>query len=229
LRRRAEKAEQVPAATAGSTDGAADGAEAADARTAPEAGSATPGSLAGPVDVDDLAEDDPTPRIDLGAILIAPVAGRDLRVQVDENTGAVRAVLLADKDGAVELRAFAAPRNGDLWEEVRPQIAADTARRGGTATEREGRFGTELICEVQVQRPDGAHGTQTSRVVGVNGPRWLLRATFLGEPARNAEVAADWDAAIAGVAVRRGAHAMPAGEQLPLTLPEGLQRVDDAT
>ena len=46
---------------------------------------------------------------------------------------------------------------------------------------------------------------------------------------RDAAIAAEWDAAIAGVAVRRGNHAMPAGEQLPLTLPEGLQRVEDAT
>lgn len=218
LRRKADKADQpgqsdeVEQASADATDAAAGD-----------------GFPAGPLDVDDLPQDDTTARIDLGALLVAPVVGRDLRVQVDEKSGAVRAVLLADENGAVELRAFAAPRNGDLWDEVRPQIAADTARRGGTATEREGRFGTELVCEVQVQRADGAQGTQVSRVVGVNGPRWLLRATFLGEPARDVEVAAEWDAAIAGVAVRRGAHAMPAGEQLPLMLPEGLQRVDEAT
>ena len=44
---------------------------------------------------------------------------------------------------------FAAPRHGDLWSEVRPQIAAEVASRGGTATEREGRFGTELVCQVR--------------------------------------------------------------------------------
>ncbi len=36
--------------------------------------------------------------------------------------------MLAGPDGALELRAFAAPRNGDLWSEVRPQIAGDVAR-----------------------------------------------------------------------------------------------------
>lgn len=180
----------------------------------------------GPYDVDELPEDG-LGRVDLGSLLIAPFAGRELRLQVDEQTGEVHAVLLADEQGAVELRAFAAPRNGDLWGEIRPQIAADTARRGGTATEREGRFGTELLCEVGVQLPDGQQATQLSRVVGVNGPRWLLRATFLGAPAQDAAMAEPWDEAVAQVAVRRGAHAMPVGEQLELRLPEGLERAED--
>lgn len=176
----------------------------------------------GPYDVDELPEDD-IPRLDLGSLLVAPLPDRELRVQVDEQSGEVRAVLLATEEGALELRAFAAPRHGDLWSDIRPQIAADAARRGGTATEREGRFGTELVCEVQLARPDGQTGTQTSRVIGVNGPRWLLRATFLGEPAREPEAAAEWEAAIAQLAVRRGNHAMPVGEQLPLNLPDGAQ------
>jgi len=186
----------------------------------------------GPYDVDDLP-DDGTNRIDLGALLVASSEGRDLRVQVDQKTGSVRSVMLAGKTGALELRAYAAPRNGDLWSEIRPQIAADASRRGGTATEREGRFGTELVCELQVKRSDGASGKQTSRVIGINGPRWLLRATLIGEPARNPEESAEWEEAITKVAVRRGAQAMPVGEQLPIALPEGVRPVapsdDDAT
>lgn len=178
---------------------------------------------AGPYDADELP-DDGVKRIDLGALLVPPTEGRDLRVQVDEKSGRVRSVVLAGKDGAVELRAYAAPRNGDLWGEVRPQIAADAARRGGTATEHEGPFGTELYCEIQVKGADGTVGNQVSRVVGFNGPRWLLRATFLGRPARDADALAEWGAAVSGVAVRRGAQAMPVGEQLPLTLPEEIRQ-----
>ena len=188
-----------------------------EAPTRPAADEAT-----GPYDVDELP-DDGLARLDLGSLLVAPLPDRELRVQVDEKSGAVRAVLLATDAGALELRAFAAPRNGDLWSDIRPQIAADAARRGGTATEREGKFGTELVCEVRMTRPDGQTGTQTSRVIGVNGPRWLLRATFLGEPAREPEAAQEWEAAIEQLAVRRGAHAMPVGEQLPLSLPDGAQ------
>ncbi|TWG96973.1 uncharacterized protein DUF3710 [Nocardioides sp. J9] len=206
--------------------GAAAAAEAATdesvEETTGEAGTADDTPATGPYDVDELP-DDGVPRLDLGSLLVAPLADRDLRVQVDEKSGEVRAVLLASDAGALELRAFAAPRNGDLWSDIRPQIAADAARRGGTATEREGRFGTELVCEVRMTRADGQVGTQTSRVIGVNGSRWLLRATFLGEPAREPEKAQEWEDAIARLAVRRGTHAMPVGEQLPLSLPDGAQ------
>ena len=178
----------------------------------------------GPHDAEAVA-DDGVERVDLGSLLIPPVEGAELRLQVDERTQQVQAVMLAGSDGALELRAFSAPRNGDLWTEVRPQLAADMARRGGTATEQEGRFGPELSCRLTVQAADGRTGEQPSRIVGINGSRWMLRATFLGRPALDAESAAPWEDALAAVAVRRGDHAMPVGDPLPLVLPEQARRV----
>lgn len=182
-----------------------------------------PGDAEGPFDIDDLP-DDGVQRVDLGSLLIAPEQGRELRLQVDESSQAVQAVLLAGTDGALELRAFAAPRNGDLWTEVRPQLAADLARRGGTATEREGRFGTELVCELSVQTAEGRAASQSSRIIGINGPRWMLRGTFLGRPATDPESAAEWEDTLTKVAIRRGDHAMPAGDPLPVVLPDSARR-----
>ena len=178
----------------------------------------------GPYDAEDV-EGDGVERVDLGSLLIPPVDGAELRLQVDERTQQVQAVLLAGSDGALELRAFSAPRNGDLWSEVRPQLAADMARRGGTATEQQGRFGTELACRLTVQAPDGRTGEQPSRIVGINGSRWMLRATFLGQPALDAASAAPWEDTLGAIAVRRGDHAMPVGDPLPVVLPEQARRV----
>ena len=180
----------------------------------------------GPWDSENAPADD-LDRVDLGSLRVAPRDGADLRLQVDESTGEVQSVMLAAEEGALELRAFAAPRNGDLWAEVRPQIAADISRHGGTATEREGRWGTELVCQMQVVLPDGNQAMQPSRIIGVNGARWLLRATFLGGPAVEPENADDWEDALAQVVVHRGSHAMPVGDALPLTLPEDAQRISD--
>ena len=181
-------------------------------------------SATGPWDSDDLP-DDGVDRVDLGSLRVPPREGAELRLQVDEATGEVQSVMLAAEEGALELRAFAAPRNGSLWEEVRPQIAADVAQHGGTATEREGRFGTELVCQMQVVMPDGTQAMQPSRILGVNGARWLLRATFLGRPAVDPEDADEWEDAIESVVVHRGSHAMPVGDALPLSLPDDAQRV----
>jgi hypothetical protein len=178
----------------------------------------------GPWDSESLPGDE-VDRVDLGSLRVAPREGAELRLQVDENTGEVQSVMLASEDGAMELRAFAAPRNGALWDEVRPQIAADVSGHGGTATEREGRWGTELVCQMQVVLPDGNQALQPSRIIGVNGPRWLLRATFLGQPAVEPELTAEWEDALAAVVVHRGSHAMPVGDALPLTLPDDAQRL----
>src|SRR4051812_9068378 len=169
--------------------------------------------------------DDELDRVDLGSLRVPPHEGTELRLQVDENTGEVQSVMLAGDEGALELRAFAAPRNGDLWSEVRPQIAADVAQHGGTATERQGRWGTELVCQVQVALPDGSQGIQPSRIVGVNGSRWLLRATFLGQPAVEPDTAGAWEDTLATVVVHRGGQAMPVGDALPLVLPDDAQRL----
>lgn len=181
---------------------------------------------AGPFDSDEVG-DDGVNRVDLGSMLIAPVPGSELRIQVDERSKKVQAVIMAGAEGALELRAFSAPRNGDLWSEIRPQLAADMARRGGTATEREGRFGPELVCQLSVKTPDGRTGQQASRIVGINGSRWMVRATFLGKPAVDPDQAQPWEDALTQVVVRRGEQAMPVGDPLPITLPDEARRVGE--
>jgi hypothetical protein len=202
------------------------GPGADEVETPEEAAPATP--PVGPFDVDELPEDG-VERVDLGSLLIAPEEDRELRLQVDETTGEVQSVMLASTDGAVELRAFAAPRGGDLWSDVRPRIAADMAQHGGVATEREGRFGTELVCQLSVTRGDGTTGTQPSRIIGINGPRWMLRATLLGRPATDPDGSTAWEDTITRVAVRRGGAAMPVGDLLPVTLPANARRIEPPT
>lgn len=202
------------------------GPGADEVETPEEAAPAAP--AVGPFDVDELPEDG-VERVDLGSLLIAPEEDRELRLQVDETTGEVQSVMLASADGAVELRAFAAPRGGDLWSDVRPRIAADMAQHGGVATEREGRFGTELVCQLSVTRGDGTTGTQPSRIIGINGPRWMLRATLLGRPATDPDGSTAWEDTITRVAVRRGGAAMPVGDLLPVTLPANARRIEPPT
>ena len=180
----------------------------------------------GPYDISEVdVDNDGIQRVDLGGFLISPSEGHELRLQVDEASQQVQSVMVAGDDGAVELRAFAAPRNGDLWEDVRRQIASETSRAGGTATEREGRWGTELECQVQVRTPEGRSGTQPSRIAGINGNRWFLRATYLGRPAVNPDRAADFEDVVARVVVRRGDAAMAPGDPLPVELPTNARRI----
>jgi hypothetical protein len=150
----------------------------------------------------------------------------ELQLQVDEKSGEVMAVVLVGEDGALELRAFAASRGGGAWDELRPRIAAEMARMGGTADEKQGSFGAELLCMLPVQTPEGEAATQPSRIMGHEGPTWLLRATLMGRPALDEDLSAPWEETIRQVVVRRGREAMPPGAPLPLTLPPEARRVE---
>jgi hypothetical protein len=172
------------------------------------------------VDAADLEAED---RIDLGALVVTGMPGMELGLQVDEQSGVVQAVLLMLDDSALELRAFAAPKTSGIWDEVRQEIAGEAARMGGTATESEGPFGTELVLVVPVEDPEGQVFSQTSRVIGVDGPRWLLRGTVLGRAAVESDAAEPMEATLRNVVVVRGNEPMAVRESLPLQMPPGAQ------
>jgi hypothetical protein len=166
--------------------------------------------------------------LDLGSLVVTPGEDMEVQLQLDETSGEVGAVVLVGHEGALELRAFAASRGADAWEELRPQIAAEVTRMGGTATQAEGAFGAELRCLVPMQTPDGQGGTQVSRVTGHQGGggAWLLRATLVGLPATEDELAGPWDEVIRRLVVRRGRDARPPGSPLPLRLPPDARQLD---
>ena len=172
------------------------------------------------VDTAELEADD---RIDLGGLVITGLPGMELRLQVDEQTNEVQAVLMVLEESALELRAFSAPKTSGIWSDVRREIAAEATRMGGTATEGDGAFGPDLTLVVPVEGPDGQMFSQTSRVVGVDGPRWLLRGTLLGRAAVEAEAALPLEESFRRVVVVRGAEPMAPREPLSLTLPAGAQ------
>ncbi|MGH3446814.1 MAG: DUF3710 domain-containing protein, partial [Nocardioidaceae bacterium] len=161
--------------------------------------------------------------VDLGGLVVKGADDLELRLQVDEQSGAVAAVLLAGPESGLELRAFAAPRTEGIWEDVRADIGDEAKRRGGTATEADGEFGTELNVVVPVQTPDGEQATQPSRIVGVEGPRWLLRGTFLGKSAVDADPDGVVERAFRDVIVVRGDDPMAPREMLPMQMPDGAQ------
>lgn len=167
--------------------------------------------------------DDDVPRVDLGGLLVPPREGVELRLQADQATGAVSSVLLAISGAALELRAFAAPKSGGLWDEVRREIAAEATRQGGTASESEGTYGPELRLQVPVRTPDGRNALQISRIVGVEGPRWFLRGTFLGNAATQTDPDGPLEQAFTEVVVVRGQLAMPPRDALPLRLPHDVR------
>ena len=157
-------------------------------------------------EIDDLESTEGRPRIDLGSIVLTGVPGSELRLQVAEETNQIISAMLVietivvSPDGAgpesyssaLELGAYAAPRSGGLWAELRDDISASAAAEGGSASMAEGPFGVELRRLMPVTTPDGEQGYQPSRMWVAEGPRWLLRGIVYGQAAVEEDLESPW-------------------------------------
>jgi hypothetical protein len=197
--------------------------------SAPEVVPATAAATSdGPFDSADVDPDDG--RLDLGALRIHGVAGMELRLEVDEQAGHVVGATAVMGDSAVQLQAFAAPKTMGIWDGIRSEIAESIVAQGGTADEARGEFGTELRTRMPSAGPDGRTVFAPARFVGIDGPRWFLRAVFSGRAAIDDEAAAPLVHVVRNTVVVRGDAAMAPREMLVLTLPEQPQPAqDDAT
>jgi hypothetical protein len=179
------------------------------------------------LDEDEDEDEDPAPhpRIDLGSMILTGFPGAELRLQMSEESQQIVSAMLINDDSAIELGAYAAPRSGGLWSELRDEMIENATEAGGSAALVEGPFGVELRRLLPVSTPEGEQGYQPSRMWVVEGPRWLLRGIVYGQAALEDGLespVAEMLEAFRSVIVRRGDEAMAPGDLLPLVLPQGL-------
>jgi hypothetical protein len=166
--------------------------------------------------------------VDLGGLRLAGRDGMELRLEVEEATGVVNGVAVVLGGSALLLHAYAAPRSSGIWDDIRAEIAGGVTRQGGTADEVPGPFGRELVVRIPVRSADGRTGHQAQRFVGIDGPRWFLRAVFQGPAVHDETAAAELEAVLRDVVVVRGPDAMAPREVLALRLPSGVTDAEGA-
>lgn len=184
------------------------------------------GEGGGPWDASEV--DGPEGYVDLGGIWLPGRDGMELRLEVEEASGRVTAATVQLGASAVQLQAFAAPRSAGIWDEIREEISGSVTRQGGTADEVPGPFGQELLARIPTKGADGRTGHQPARFVGVDGPRWFLRAVFHGAAAYQAAEAAELEGFVRDVVVVRGQDAMAPRELLSLRLPDQVAEAEPA-
>ncbi|MEU8813858.1 DUF3710 domain-containing protein [Actinoplanes sp. NPDC048796] len=153
-------------------------------------------------------------RLDLGSLLIPAVDGVEVRVQANPD-GAVEQIVLVDGESALQLGVFAAPRSEGIWDEVREEIAQAMASDGVSPREIAGPYGVELAARVNT--PEGPADV---RFVGVDGPRWMVRALYQGAAAADPSREGRLGEVLTGLVVVRDSEARPVREALPLRLPK---------
>ena len=179
-----------------------------------------PGLRGGPWDAGEAYPE--RDRADFGSLLV-PVTPMQ---QIELATDGQRFIWVTVKSGTSELRvhAFAAPRSGGLWADVRQEIAEELSSAGTASQDREGPFGTEVFAYVPVEPGNASAGTRPVRFIGIDGPRWLLRGLIIGEAASGAESAEPFEELLSDIVVVRGDHPMPPRDMLELRLPPEVQQ-----
>lgn len=133
---------------------------------------------AGPWDVDELGWRG-TDLIDLGGLRVPREPGLRIELSNTPSGTPLEAVIVQGQTG-LQLQAFHATLP-DSWTRAHERFAENLRQLGGEARVWAGRVGVELRCEVPVRKKSGEPGMNTVRVIGSEGPGWLLRGIVSGE------------------------------------------------
>jgi hypothetical protein len=176
----------------------------------------------GPFDVRD-APADGVSRVNLGALSVPVHRGLELRLEVNAMQQVVAATIVGPH-GHMQLGVFAAPRSDGIWDEVRAEIEASLGvQRGQRAEPPTGPWGPEVVGTIS-----GDRGKVPVRFVGIDGPRWFLRAMFVGAVANDRGRAAALEQVLRNVIVDRGSAPLPVREAVPLEMPRNAELPSDA-
>ncbi len=174
----------------------------------------------GPFDVAEIGV--LTPYLDFGSIRLAPRQGMQIRADMDEASKKVVALTIEVAGHRLQLQAFAASKSEGLWTQTLNALEEGITTQGGTVQISQGALGPELRGNVLAKSGENQVSRPT-RFLGVDGPRWFLRAVVSSNQIDEA-VYEQLVQILRSTAVSRGDIAMPPGELLPLKLPVAVEQ-----
>ncbi len=160
--------------------------------------------------------------LNFGSIAIVAIEGMELRLDMDDTSQQVTGLTAVVGQSACQLQAFAAPKSRGIWDGIRDDIADGLIASGGTAKEELGPLGIELHVRMPGRGADGRTTYSPARFIGVDGPRWFLRAVLSGSAATDEQQAEPFLEYLRRTVVLRGGEARAPRELLPLNVPDEL-------
>ncbi|MFF1301235.1 DUF3710 domain-containing protein [Streptomyces sp. NPDC058296] len=137
----------------------------------------------GPWDASETLVPADTERIDYGVMKIPRLEGAETRPLYAGKR--IVGVIVLFGGHAFSLQVYRA-RRGPVWDTVRPEIINGVRDQGGSAEDTESSLGSEVRAQIPVEK-NGQRILQPTRIVGCDGPGWLLRGAY-GGPAALADV-----------------------------------------
>lgn len=176
----------------------------------------------GPFDISEVeTRDFSKGYMDLGAIKVPMRKNVSYRLEQEQAKNKVFAVSAVHENSTLQIQAFAAPRSGGQWDDIRQEMFDQNKNaKGARVTMEDGEFGQELLIRIPAELPDGRKGERIARFLGIDGPRWMIRAMLMGRAALHQQDAAVLNDILKNTVVARGDRPLPARQMLELTPPE---------
>ncbi|MDO4910785.1 MAG: DUF3710 domain-containing protein [Corynebacterium sp.] len=149
--------------------------------------------------------------LDLGSLFIPMPFGSDVQIEVGPQ--GPRLIHIRTPFGRITPVAFSAPRKTGQWRESLVNLRAQLREEGFEVTQVDGEFGPEVL---------GKMGENTLRILGIDGPRWMLRFTTLAVGGKEEEMLAAAYEMARRTVVRRDDSPLAPGQGLPVILPDAL-------
>lgn len=167
----------------------------------------------GPYDISD--PDVPEGKyLDLGALKILGKPGLSMRLTPSPDAKNVLDLAFNYGSSSLQLTLLASPRRVKFWQELKEDILS--SQKG--SRQEEGTFGEEVYFTTKVRE-----GVEIpTRIVGVDGPRWMLRGIFAGPAAEGGEEKDFLDDFFSTVVADRGTEPLAPGDPVPLIFPPEL-------
>lgn len=146
--------------------------------------------------------------LDFGAYAFVPPVNTQLQIESSEEQNLVVHVLSGQSN--ITIDAYAAPKTGGQWRFVASELTDGLRNQGAKVSIQDGPWGREVI---------GSAAESVIRFIGVDGPRWMLRAVIVSSPAEAEQSAEIARTMLSHTVVRRGTNPMPARTPIPLVLP----------
>ncbi|MGW3073012.1 DUF3710 domain-containing protein [Kitasatospora sp. NPDC001132] len=117
--------------------------------------------------------------IDLGGLKIPRSPGVDFEINRSASGSLLEVAVKKGRETGLQLQAFHATSSG-YWATARESFVSNVRQLGGEAQAWAGRTGLELRCKVPVASGSGGTAMSVIRVLGCDGPTWLLRGIVSG-------------------------------------------------
>ena len=138
---------------------------------------------------------------------------KDSQVQVEMGEQGPRMLPVVTRHGRITPVAFAAPRSGGQWRTTVTEIVAKMKEDGLAPEIVDGPWGREIVAPNE---------NGQLRLIGVDGPRWMLRFTLAAPTGHEQDLADEARDLFARTFVYRGQDPVLAGNSLPVALPAQL-------